>query len=568
MPCKELRLLALDGGGIRGLSSLYVLKRIMETINPETPPKPCEYFDMICGTSTGGLSAIMLGRLQMTIDACIDAYVLLSDRVFQKKRQRVSMGSRVQGRFDTEELERAVKATITRQGFEEDVLLKDSPNAKCKVSPRWPSDLFDVITVWQAARATSAASSFFGPMAVGRHDEEFVDGAPGANNPIYHLWNEAQDVWDTGPLEDNIKCLISVGTGIPLLTPFGDDAAEVYRALDDIANETEKTAEKFIRDKRQLSDGRYYRFNVEKGLEGIGLEETHQAKIVAAATRRYLASQQVFSNLHLLAKHNGAWDRCSHYAQEARVAYDAEEYTEAIWLFQKALQGLDDRESDNDGIADARKTYAQALYLVGQFDKASDEFEKAVSWAERNFGPDHTETLKLHVSLGHVLGKCRRIIAARRQFELAVSGHERASRAADSLRCRYHLGMMLADHEPYDRDWLYWPDAEMNLRRASQGLARLPSAASSNEALDAQIGYAKVLLHMCRELDAIRQFTEAKCMAQRRGLPASHDNMQVIARGVRECEFWLGQPANVRDGDRRNVTRLDEQSWREVTGHW
>lgn len=51
---EKLNLLSLDGGGIRGLSSLYILKRIMESINPECPPKPCDYFDMIAGTSTGG----------------------------------------------------------------------------------------------------------------------------------------------------------------------------------------------------------------------------------------------------------------------------------------------------------------------------------------------------------------------------------------------------------------------------------------------------------------------------------------------------------------------------------
>jgi hypothetical protein len=53
-PRESLRLLALDGGGIRGLSSLMILDRLMETINPESPPKPCKYFHMIGGTSTGG----------------------------------------------------------------------------------------------------------------------------------------------------------------------------------------------------------------------------------------------------------------------------------------------------------------------------------------------------------------------------------------------------------------------------------------------------------------------------------------------------------------------------------
>lgn len=45
---------ALDGGGVRGLSSLLVLQNLMKNINPETPPKPCEIFDLIGGTSTGG----------------------------------------------------------------------------------------------------------------------------------------------------------------------------------------------------------------------------------------------------------------------------------------------------------------------------------------------------------------------------------------------------------------------------------------------------------------------------------------------------------------------------------
>ncbi|KAI4247212.1 MAG: hypothetical protein L6R40_001555 [Gallowayella cf. fulva] len=55
MPGQDIRLLALDGGGVRGLSSLIILKQLMETINPDSPPKPCDFFHMIWGTSTGGL---------------------------------------------------------------------------------------------------------------------------------------------------------------------------------------------------------------------------------------------------------------------------------------------------------------------------------------------------------------------------------------------------------------------------------------------------------------------------------------------------------------------------------
>jgi patatin-like phospholipase/acyl hydrolase len=64
MPSERIRLLALDGGSVRGLSSLTILQQPMVILDP---PKPWEYFDMIGDTSTGGLIAIMLGRLRKRI---------------------------------------------------------------------------------------------------------------------------------------------------------------------------------------------------------------------------------------------------------------------------------------------------------------------------------------------------------------------------------------------------------------------------------------------------------------------------------------------------------------------
>lgn len=65
----HVRILSLDGGGVRGLSSLLILKRLMQEIQRKTKsdrlPHPSEYFDLIGGTSTGGLIALMLGRLGM-----------------------------------------------------------------------------------------------------------------------------------------------------------------------------------------------------------------------------------------------------------------------------------------------------------------------------------------------------------------------------------------------------------------------------------------------------------------------------------------------------------------------
>jgi patatin-like phospholipase/acyl hydrolase len=58
--CRSVRDSALDGGGVRGLSSLLILKALMANVNAERIKdgkkaiKPCELFDMIGGTSTGG----------------------------------------------------------------------------------------------------------------------------------------------------------------------------------------------------------------------------------------------------------------------------------------------------------------------------------------------------------------------------------------------------------------------------------------------------------------------------------------------------------------------------------
>ena len=70
---KPLRILSLDGGGVRGISSLYMLKELMDQVKlqliqdgqPLKTIRPCEFFDLICGTSTGGLIALMLGRLEL-----------------------------------------------------------------------------------------------------------------------------------------------------------------------------------------------------------------------------------------------------------------------------------------------------------------------------------------------------------------------------------------------------------------------------------------------------------------------------------------------------------------------
>lgn len=89
---------------------------------------------MIGGASTGGLIAMMLGRMKMSVDDCIEAYIELSDQVFRKKRfLPLKMTGKVQGRFDSKALEDAAKRFLRERNLSEDCLLQDVEPKSCKV---------------------------------------------------------------------------------------------------------------------------------------------------------------------------------------------------------------------------------------------------------------------------------------------------------------------------------------------------------------------------------------------------------------------------------------------------
>jgi hypothetical protein len=105
----------------------------MESLDAKDPPKPCDYFDMIGGTSTGGLIAIMLGRLQMSVDECIVEYKKLSPAIFTHIHHRVNISGHIQGRFDHEALERGIRSLLSSRGLDEDELFgEDLEGSKCK----------------------------------------------------------------------------------------------------------------------------------------------------------------------------------------------------------------------------------------------------------------------------------------------------------------------------------------------------------------------------------------------------------------------------------------------------
>jgi hypothetical protein len=159
------------------------------------------------------------------------------------------------------------------------------------------SELFKTVKIWEACRATSAATTFFDSIKIGPYDQVFLDGATSANNPVRKLWQEAKEVWGES-METRVECLVSIGTGIGDVAPFGNDAIAVGKTFLAIATETERTANEFRREYRGLDDrNAYYRFNVNKGLEKVGLEDAKSRTEIASMTQAYMRQGETLKAL-------------------------------------------------------------------------------------------------------------------------------------------------------------------------------------------------------------------------------------------------------------------------------
>ena len=68
--------MSIDGGGVKGIVSLLLLNELQNHLNDlhGSDTHISEYFDVICGTSAGGIIACMVGVLGIPVDECIDRY--------------------------------------------------------------------------------------------------------------------------------------------------------------------------------------------------------------------------------------------------------------------------------------------------------------------------------------------------------------------------------------------------------------------------------------------------------------------------------------------------------------
>ncbi|KAI9661296.1 MAG: hypothetical protein M1821_009623 [Bathelium mastoideum] len=142
-----LRILSLDGGGVRGYSMFMILQDIMHrtfvAIHNRAPergeiPRPCDHFDLIVGTGTGGLIAIMLGRLRLNLDTCKDVYVRMTKFVFESDKTIIGIpyGSTL---YKASRLEKAIQDCVREHTIFEDEGNDVLANAQDIRSPSSPS---------------------------------------------------------------------------------------------------------------------------------------------------------------------------------------------------------------------------------------------------------------------------------------------------------------------------------------------------------------------------------------------------------------------------------------------
>jgi hypothetical protein len=227
-------MLALDGGGMRGLVTLGILEHLERLVSGRTGQRLCDYFDYIAGTSTGAIIAAALAR-GMQVSEIVTFYKSCGKQMFEP----ASLVKRLQTFYTADPLKLQLQETFGRDTTLSSTSLQclllivtknvttDSPwpissNPDARYNDPARKDCNLQIPLWQLIRASTAAPVYFPPEVLhwDPHDPSktfvFVDGGVTPhNNPAFLLYRMATNPayrlnWKTG--ERNLL-IVSVGTG-------------------------------------------------------------------------------------------------------------------------------------------------------------------------------------------------------------------------------------------------------------------------------------------------------------------------------------------------------------------
>jgi hypothetical protein len=229
------KLLALDGGGIRGVITLEVLAEIERQLEKKLGRGDdfvlADYFDYIAGTSTGAIIAACLS-LGLRVSDVRGFYLESGPRMFAKARlfrrfwykyDSTPLAKMLQGKFgaDTEfgseKLQTLLMLVLRDATTDSHWPLSNNPNAHYNTPLTRPGCNLR-FPLWQLVRASTAAPTFFPAerIVIDGKPHLLVDGGVTMyNNPGFHLFLMATVEpyrlnWPTG--EDKML-LVSVGTG-------------------------------------------------------------------------------------------------------------------------------------------------------------------------------------------------------------------------------------------------------------------------------------------------------------------------------------------------------------------
>eukprot|EP00186_Timspurckia_oligopyrenoides_P002214 CAMPEP_0182448056 /NCGR_PEP_ID=MMETSP1172-20130603/23142_1 /TAXON_ID=708627 /ORGANISM="Timspurckia oligopyrenoides, Strain CCMP3278" /LENGTH=933 /DNA_ID=CAMNT_0024644773 /DNA_START=665 /DNA_END=3466 /DNA_ORIENTATION=- len=220
---RGLRVLCIDGGGTRAVMSFEMLKHLKRITGSEIH----ELFDVICGTSTGGIVAASIGLMHKSVEDVEKLYRGLIGRIFDKKPVSAPKLLFTRAFYDTAVFEKILKQECGSVALL-DSQMDSNANKVFVVSSimsRNPKELhlFRNYTypvgyssryqgtpeafVWEAMRASSAAPTYFAEVRV--NGELHADGAIVANNPAACAISEVKCLYPGVPIE----CLVSLGNG-------------------------------------------------------------------------------------------------------------------------------------------------------------------------------------------------------------------------------------------------------------------------------------------------------------------------------------------------------------------
>ena len=277
-------------------------------------PAPCEYFSFIGGTSTGGyveifvappwltaqrIIAILLGPLRMTVGEALGAYNAVAKDAFTPKRHlRYSTKT---GKYSATKLKTATQNILVasdhahndREAFYRNpecvktivlAVTKEDVSRGPTLFRTYADDAqYAETKIWEVIRATSAAVTFFKPIAVGRDQIEFMDAGFGCNNPCDVLIQEcAKASQDQG-----ISCVVSIGTGLGRAVGV-TGRRSLLAALAKMATQSQQVHTR-LRDQHAADVARiYWRFDEDVAISEIEMDDYKKMPKISSFTSNYL----------------------------------------------------------------------------------------------------------------------------------------------------------------------------------------------------------------------------------------------------------------------------------------